>query len=84
MCSYIGYSFILTALCPILGNPTNGMVTLTGMSVGDTANSICNDGYELIGASVLTCQNDGTWDNTPPVCQSAGGKRITTEVGLTC
>ena len=58
------------ALCPDLENPFNGVVTQFGVSEGDTATYSCSDGYELVGAKVLHCQNDGTWDNSPPVCKS--------------
>ena len=62
--------FILSvALCPTLGNPANGMVALSGTSVGDTAAYTCNDGFELVGAPLLNCQADGTWDDSPPMCR---------------
>ena len=59
---------ILTALCPDLGNPDNGMVTQFGNSARDNATYVCDEGYELVGAPVLNCQDDGTWDNPPPTC----------------
>ena len=65
---------ILTALCPDLANPTNGVVTLSGNSAGDTATYMCNGRFELVGVPVLNCQDDGTWDNPPPVCQSIEGE----------
>ena len=43
------------------------MVSQSGKSEGDTATYTCNDGYEVIGAPVLNCQDDGTWDDSPPV-----------------
>ncbi|CAI8054234.1 CUB and sushi domain-containing protein 1, partial [Geodia barretti] len=55
-----------TPLCPDASNPANGVVSQSGNSEGDTATFACNDGYELVGAPVLTCQDDGTWDNSPP------------------
>ena len=60
---------LLLALCPDQDNPANGVVSQSGNSEGDTATFVCNDGYELVGAPVLTCQNDGTWDENPPVCK---------------
>jgi len=30
----------------------------------------CNAGYTLDGQSVLTCQDDKTWDYQVPICQS--------------
>ena len=52
----------------------NGKVSLSGVLVGDTATFTCNDGYELVGDSVLYCRSGGTWDNLPPVCQGPTGK----------
>ena len=69
---------ILTALCPVLPDPANGVVTLSGRSEGDTAAYSCNNQYELVGAPILNCQSDGTWDNLPPVCQIVEGKKNTT------
>ena len=59
----------LSALCPDQENPANGVVSQSGNSVGDMATYTCNDGYELVGPEVINCQNDGTWDNSPPVCK---------------
>ena len=61
--------FISTALCPDLSNPANGMVTVMGTSVGDTASYTCNDGFELIGSMSVTCTSDGTWSDEPPMCR---------------
>ena len=57
------------ALCPDLSSPASGVVTQFGNSPGYNATYVCNDGYELVGAPVLNCQNDGTWDNSPPLCR---------------
>ena len=56
-------------MCPTLGNPTNGVVDLSGTSVGDTATYTCDSGYELVGTSVLNCLANGAWDNSPAVCR---------------
>ena len=61
--------FISTALCPDLSDPANGMVTVMGTSVGDTASYSCNDGFELIGSMSVTCTSDGTWSDEPPMCR---------------
>ena len=44
------------------------MVTMTGNSAGDTATYTCDDGYELIGSTTVTCMDDGTWSDEPPMC----------------
>ena len=66
-----------------LENPANGNVTLRGNSVGDTAAFTCNPGFQLIGISVLTCQNDGTWNDSLPTCIEIG-KRQTTLLIIHC
>ena len=71
-------------MCPTLGNPTNGVVDLSGTSLGDTATYTCDSGYELVGTPVLNCQHDGTWDNSPPLCQSVGGKIDNLNCMITC
>ena len=50
-------------------DPENGMVMMTGNSVGDTATYSCNDGFSLNGVDmVVTCQDDGEWSDPPPIC----------------
>ena len=56
--------------CPNVSEPANGEVLLSGLSVGDTATFTCNTGYELVGEQTITCQNNGTLSNSPPVCLS--------------
>ena len=45
-------------------------VTFNDLTPGSTAVYQCCSGYMLIGndATQLTCQPDGNWDRTPPVC----------------
>ena len=62
------------ALCPDLTDPANGAVMMMGNSVGDMATYTCNDGFELDGVMMVTCQSDGQWDNPPPICRSLEGK----------
>ncbi|KAI8484967.1 hypothetical protein Bbelb_373740, partial [Branchiostoma belcheri] len=50
--------------CPALTAPTNGDVS------GDMVLTFtCNTGYNLVGSSTLTCQEDLTWDGSPPTCE---------------
>ena len=61
-----------TALCPDPAHIVNGMVTLTGNSVGDTATYTCNSGFELIGNASTTCtqldMNIAAFAPAAPVC----------------
>ena len=67
--------YLPTAYCLNYTDFKNGRVSLSGVSVGDTATFTCNDGYELVGDSSLICLSDGTWDSSPPVCQGLTGNR---------
>lgn len=77
--AYAGYdefSFSILAVCHDLVDPGNGrLVIMTGNEIGDTAAYICNFGYKLVGAVNLTCQDDGTWSDPPPVCKSVGMRK---------
>ncbi|XP_078610837.1 sushi, von Willebrand factor type A, EGF and pentraxin domain-containing protein 1-like [Branchiostoma floridae x Branchiostoma japonicum] len=56
--------------CPSLTAPTNGTLSPPGpaYSYPSTVTITCNTGYQLNGASSLTCQADGTWSNPVPIC----------------
>ena len=66
--------FSIALMCPVLGNPANGRVSVTGNSPGDTATYTCDVGYNLVGAQNLTCGGDGMWAS-PPFCQGAVGMK---------
>eukprot|EP00058_Branchiostoma_floridae_P001043 XP_002586531.1 hypothetical protein BRAFLDRAFT_106430 [Branchiostoma floridae] len=53
--------------CPFLSHPINGFVSGSNF-YGDMSNFTCDPGYNLIGASSLTCLSDGTWSVRPPIC----------------
>eukprot|EP00058_Branchiostoma_floridae_P011494 XP_002596982.1 hypothetical protein BRAFLDRAFT_76481 [Branchiostoma floridae] len=53
--------------CPFLSHPINGFVSGSNF-YGDMSNFTCDPGYNLIGASSLTCLSDGTWSGRPPIC----------------
>ena len=62
-----------TALCPDPADIVNGMVALTGNSVGDTATYTCNLNFELIGNASSTCtlihMNIASFAPAAPVCR---------------
>ncbi|XP_033126533.1 sushi, von Willebrand factor type A, EGF and pentraxin domain-containing protein 1-like, partial [Anneissia japonica] len=41
----------------------------TNETYGSTVTYVCNTGYNLLGAASVTCQSDGTWSQSAPVCQ---------------
>ncbi|XP_053378181.1 complement receptor type 1-like isoform X2 [Mercenaria mercenaria] len=53
--------------CATLTDPSDGTVTATGNSFGNTATFSCDPGYDLIGSSLLTC-GTGSWDDGAPTC----------------
>ncbi|XP_066271849.1 CUB and sushi domain-containing protein 1-like [Branchiostoma lanceolatum] len=56
-------------LCQPLANPENGALSPTwAISYQDVVTFTCNQGYELTGASNLTCQADQTWSGPVPTC----------------
>ena len=55
--------------CPVLEDPANGTVSLTGVSYGHRATYTCYSDYELVGANKLTCGDNGQWSADPPVCR---------------
>ena len=59
---------ISIAECPVLPDPLNGMVTVTGLSARDVATYSCNVGFQLVGNSQRTCQTVGEWSLEPPIC----------------
>ncbi|XP_066300403.1 CUB and sushi domain-containing protein 3-like [Branchiostoma lanceolatum] len=53
--------------CPAPTSPTNGGVTGSN-NFGDTITFSCDTGYNMAGASSLSCQSDLTWSASPPTC----------------
>ncbi|XP_016114666.1 complement receptor type 1-like [Sinocyclocheilus grahami] len=54
--------------CGSAGEIFNGQFEYTGVSFGDSATAVCQEGYELIGPKVQICR-DGGWDRRSPVCE---------------
>ncbi|XP_078664120.1 complement receptor type 1-like [Branchiostoma floridae x Branchiostoma belcheri] len=53
--------------CPILKAPADGTMT-GGNSYGDTVQFTCNSGCQRVGAAAVTCQADGRWSDSVPIC----------------
>ena len=56
-------------MCHKLSDPANGRVIVDARVVGDVATYHCDDGYELIGDDVQTCQLNGNWSGSLPTCE---------------
>ncbi|CAH1263510.1 CSMD3 [Branchiostoma lanceolatum] len=53
--------------CPPLSPVSSGQMS-GGNSYGDQVMFVCDVGYSLSGSPARTCQADGTWSGTQPVC----------------
>lgn len=65
--------WILTAVvdCGNPGTPAHGnRVNSEVFTYGATASFICDGGYQLVGAQLITCQANGAWSNPIPACSS--------------
>ena len=68
------FLLVLPALCSSPSSPSNGRVTSTGNSVGNTATYTCNTGFELIGYAEATCTlsmdgNSASFMPAQPICR---------------
>ena len=57
-----------TTQCPELPPLVNGQIIIPGLDVGSVVTYTCFPGYTTQGNSQRTCQSDGTWSGTPPIC----------------
>lgn len=62
-------TYFLTAIvCERLNNPVNGLVVLSGTSVGSQATYTCNPGFTLVGMDTRECLSSGEWSGQAPTC----------------
>ncbi len=60
---------LLVVDCGALNDTANRQVsTSSGTTFMNTATYTCNIGYTLNGATIRTCQANGSWNLTPPTC----------------
>lgn len=55
--------------CPALRDPENGLVDVSGSTVGATATYTCNSGFVLVGVQRRVCQREGAWSGEEPTCE---------------
>ena len=64
----------LSALCPDPGIPTNGKIEAGSKFYdGEVVRFSCKPKFNLIGASVITCER-GSWSSAIPVCKGKDRK----------
>ncbi len=61
----------LVRMCLSLTPPTNGMISYTDSTLGlnTVATYTCEDGLTPDRGSTRTCESDGEWSGSSPVCQ---------------
>lgn len=77
VCIYVVTLDILNDLCncDVLGcgdidPPAHGHVSVSGeVRTGFVARYTCDEGYQLLGDTVRTCDGSLTWSAAVPVCQ---------------
>ncbi len=62
--------FSVGVKCGLPKLPINGFVRSSGVLLGDEAIYSCLRDHGLMGTSLRTCQEDGSWSGTTPFCQS--------------
>ena len=65
----------------LLTDLNNGMIICSlgddGVpSYKDTCSFTCNTGYELTGNDTRTCQSDGSWSGSDPMCRQGNVTKI--------
>ncbi|XP_065829914.1 uncharacterized protein [Oscarella lobularis] len=62
-------------LCPTVNATANMLLTIQSVTLGNvTATQLvfsCDDGYNLIGSSNITCLESGRWSDKPPLCKKS-------------
>jgi hypothetical protein len=52
--------------------PLNGNVTFNLTTFGENATYTCNNGYQISGNTIRTCDNKGNWSGLLPNCTLVG------------
>uniref|UniRef100_A0A3B4D3E6 E-selectin n=2 Tax=Pygocentrus nattereri TaxID=42514 RepID=A0A3B4D3E6_PYGNA len=56
--------------CPTLEDPVNGRMKCSGGSFGSSCSFSCNDGFNLQGATDITCTESAEWSQEKPYCEA--------------
>ncbi|KNC54883.1 uncharacterized protein AMSG_12362 [Thecamonas trahens ATCC 50062] len=67
--------------CPAQTAPVDGSLTSLTRTVGGSATFSCDSGFTLVGSASRTCQSDGSWSGTLPICTQCSGNCATCEAG---
>ncbi|KAL4230059.1 Complement receptor type [Mactra antiquata] len=61
-------SFPLCVKCADLLNPTDGTIQMSTNGYNTRASVTCDPGTTLNGSQILFCSNDGSWNESNPIC----------------
>ena len=62
----------------------NGTVTFNATTYGEDAVYECDVGYNLDGDRLRTCQDNGSWTGSAPVCNIVGESMPGVVLSLSC
>ena len=54
--------------CPTVSNPSSGSVTISTNGTLSRADFACSVGYHVTGNDIISCQTNGLWDASDPLC----------------
>ena len=55
-------------MCESLHAPSGGTIDFSTDNYNTVATFTCGTGYTLNGTTLITCQSDGTWESSQPIC----------------
>ncbi len=57
--------------CGPLRRPLNGLIFISGTSLGFSVTYSCNIRFDLIGDEERVCQSNGEWSGDEPICRES-------------
>ena len=63
---YLRFALLLD--CRVPASPAGGNVSAPSTTYGSEASYSCNTGYNMNGAATRTCEADGYWNGSLPIC----------------
>ena len=54
--------------CGTLGDPANGLLSISTTTYNSVATYSCNIGHNLIGDDMRMCLETGSWSGSEPIC----------------
>lgn len=70
--------FLAAIKCPKLDDIPNGGVQLNGNTLNSIAKYTCSEGYTIEGFQQRRCDEEGTWEGSPPTCHRTSKRKLLT------